>query len=209
MTTSQSIDAIEMAQQRRRPLEDTPHTRAYVDMLAEVAAFHDVLVKANPNSEQLEYLTASLAELRTMLAGETVAEHERWYARGEMGGAHTQVLMPPLIIDDVDDQELHAHTVVGDYFTGLNQAVHGGVVSVLFDTAMGRLAMGKKLRVCRTAYLTTQYRNVTPLGERLELRATVDSSEGRKRFISAQLWHQDTLCAEADALFVEVRQGAQ
>ena len=198
-----------MSKHRRRPLEDTPHTRAYIDMLAEVSAFHDALAQANPTPEQVEQLTSSMAELRTMLEGQAVAEHERWYGRGQLNGLRTQVLMPPLTIEAVDDQELRAYTVAGEYFTGMNQALHGGVVSVLFDTAMGRLAMGRTMRICRTASLTTQYRNVAPIGQRLDLRATLDSAEGRKRFISAQLWHEDTLCAEADALFVELRQGAQ
>ena len=198
-----------MAKHRRRPLEKTPHTRAYVDMLAEVAAFHDALVQAKPSQEHLEQMSASLAEMRTMLQGAAVAEHERWYARGEMSGAETQVLMPPLTIDHADDAELRAHTVAGHYFMGLNGAMHGGVVAVLFDAAMGRMAMGSAMRICRTAYLNTHYRNITPIGQRLELRARVDSSEGRKRFISAQLWHEDTLCAEADALFIEMRPGSQ
>ena len=198
-----------MAKHRRRPLEDTPHTRAYVDMLSEVAAFHDALVQANPSPEQLAQMSASLAEMRTMLAGAAVTEHERWYARGELSGTATQVLMPPMTVEYVDDAEFRAHTVAGDYFMGLNGAMHGGVVSVLFDTAMGRMARGTEARVSRTAYLTTHYRNITPIGERLELHAKVDSVDGRKRFISAQLWHEDTLCAEADALFIEVRPGSQ
>lgn len=198
-----------MAKHRRRPLEDTPHTRAYVDMLSEVAAFHDALVQANPSPEQLAQMSASLAEMRTMLEGAAVTEHERWYARGELSGTATQVLMPPMTVEYVDDAEFRAHTVAGDYFMGLNGAMHGGVVSVLFDTAMGRMAMGTESRVSRTAYLTTHYRNITPIGERLELHAKVDSVDGRKRFISAQLWHEDTLCAEADALFIEVRPGSQ
>ncbi len=198
-----------MSRHRRRPLEDTPHARAYIDMLAEVSAFHDALAQANPTPEQIEQLSNSVSQLRTMLEGQAVAEHERWYGRGQLNGLRTQVLMPPLTIEAVDDYELRAHTVAGEYFTGMNQALHGGVVSVLFDTAMGRLAMGTTMRVCRTAYLTTQYRSIAPIGERLDLRASLDSAEGRKRFISAQLWHGDTLCAEADALFVELREGAQ
>ena len=209
MTTSKHLDAIEMTKHRRRPLEDTPHTRAFVEMLSEVAAFHDALVQANPSRAVLEHMTTSLAEMRTMLEDYAVDEHQRWYGRGDVGGAKTQVLMPPLTFDHVDDVTLQAHTVVGAYFMGLNRAMHGGVISVLFDTAMGRLAMGTTLRVCRTAYLTTHYREITPIGERLELCARVDSVEGRKRYISAQLWHEDTLCAEADALFVEMLPGQQ
>src|SRR5690625_2753203 len=208
MTTSQDMDAIDMATQRHRPLEDTPESRAYLKMLCEVAAFQDTLVQANPTPEQVASVTDSVATMRAMLQTQVVAEHQRWYGRGEVG-SQAQVLMPQLSIEHVDDTELRATTVVGEYFTGINGAVHGGVVSVLFDTAMGRLAKGTAERVCRTAYLTTQYRHITPVGQRLDLLATVTAAEGRKRFIAAELWHEDQLCAEADALFVEVRPGAQ
>jgi acyl-coenzyme A thioesterase PaaI-like protein len=209
MTTSQQMDAIELAKYRRRALPDTPETRAYVGMLAEVAAFQEALVQANPTAEQVEQLTASLAEMRKMLEAQAVPEHERWYGRGEAGGTETQVLMPAMTFEHVDDHELRASTTPGEYFMGMNQAMHGGVISVLFDTAMGRLAMGTKMRICRTAYLTTHYRKVVPMNQRLDLRAKVDSQEGRKLFLTAELWHEDTLCAEADALFVKVRPGAQ
>src|SRR5690625_847251 len=69
MTTSQQMDAIELAKYRRRSLPDTPETRAYVDMLAEVAAFQDALVQANPTAEQVEQLAASLGEMRQILEG--------------------------------------------------------------------------------------------------------------------------------------------
>jgi len=203
------MDAIELAKYRRRALPDTPETRAYVGMLAEVAAFQEALVQANPTAEQVEQLTASLAEMRKMLEAQAVPEHERWYGRGEAGGTETQVLMPAMTFEHVDDHELRASTTPGEYFMGMNQAMHGGVISVLFDTAMGRLAMGTKMRICRTAYLTTHYRKVVPMNQRLDLRAKVDSQEGRKLFLTAELWHEDTLCAEADALFVKVRPGAQ
>lgn len=206
-TRPSESDAIQVARYRRLPLPDTAHTRAYVEMMHEVTAFHDALVAADPTQDQLAQLTTTLASLRQMLEGQAVDEQHRIYGRGSMGGSKTQALMPTITMDHVDDDELQAHTVAGNYFAGMNNAMHGGVVSVLFDTVMGRLAMGTQLRICRTAYLTTQYRNVTPIGERLELRAHVESTQGRKRFITGQLWHADTLCAEADALFIELKPG--
>jgi len=119
MTTSQDMDAIDMATQRHRPLEDTPDSRAYLKMLREVAAFQDILVQANPTPEQIQAVTDSLAKLRAMLQNRVVAEHQRWYGRGEVG-SQAQVLMPQLNIEHVDDTELRATTVAGEYFTGIN-----------------------------------------------------------------------------------------
>lgn len=197
-----------MTQVRRRPFDETPQTAAHREMVQEVARFQDALVQANPSEAQLAELTQTLAAMRTMLATQAVSEDQRLYGCGEIGGDN-QLLVPPLTFDHIDNHELRAHTFAGHFFTGINEAMHGGVVSVVFDTVMGRLAMGTEHRVCRTAYLNTQYRSVTPIGERLELRATVDATDGRKRFISGQLWHGDTLCAEADSLFIEVKPGQQ
>lgn len=177
-------------------------------MVEEVARFQDALVQANPTEQQVAEFTATLASMRELLAEQAVPEDQRLYGRGQIGGSN-QLLVPRLTFETVDDDQLHASTVAGHFFTGINDAMHGGVISVVFDTAMGRLAMGTQHRVCRTAYLNTQFRNVTPIGERLEIRAIVDSVEGRKRFISGQLWHGDTLCAEADSLFIEVKPGQQ
>lgn len=177
-------------------------------MIEAVAQFQDALVQANPTEDQVAEMTATVTAMRQMLAEQAVPEDQRLYGRGEIGG-NNQLLVPRLTFESVDDHQLQAHTVAGHFFNGINDAMHGGVVSVVFDTVMGRLAMGTEHRVCRTAYLNTQFRNVTPIGERLDIRATVDVVEGRKRFISGQLWHGDTLCAEAESLFIEVKPGQQ
>lgn len=208
MTTAQRLDAIEMSQVRRRPFTETPQTAAYRQMIEAVAQFQDALVQANPTEDQVAEMTATVTAMRQMLAEQAVPEDQRLYGRGEIGG-NNQLLVPRLTFESVDDHQLQAHTVAGHFFNGINDAMHGGVVSVVFDTVMGRLAMGTEHRVCRTAYLNTQFRNVTPIGERLDIRATVDVVEGRKRFISGQLWHGDTLCAEAESLFIEVKPGQQ
>lgn len=177
-------------------------------MIETVAQFQNALVQANPTEYQIAEMVATVTAMRQMLTEQTVPEDQRLYGRGEIGGSN-QLLVPRLTFESVDDHQLQAHTVAGHFFNGINDAMHGGVVSVVFDTVMGRLAMGTEHRVCRTAYLNTQFRNVTPIGDRLDIRATVDVVEGRKRFISGQLWHGDTLCAEAESLFIEVKPGQQ
>lgn len=176
-------------------------------MLAEAAAWREALVRARPTPEQVRHIHNTLADLREMLAGQEVPEQERWYGRGEMGGSQTQLLLPPLIIDHVDDATLRAHFTAGESFMGLNKAMHGGIISALFDAGLGRLSMGMQRDISRTAYLTTQYRSVTPVNERLDMTGRVTLHDGRKKFVEAQLWHGDTLCAEAEALFIQVRPG--
>ena len=82
MTSIDSLDGIAMAELRGRRLEDTPHTRAYREMLAAVRGFQNAVVQANPSPEELEEMTASLQQMQAMLEAQAVPEVERWYGRG-------------------------------------------------------------------------------------------------------------------------------
>jgi hypothetical protein len=50
-------------------------------------------------------------------------------------------------------------------------------------------------------------RCVTPTGRRLELDATLDRVQGRKRFVSGRLRDGTTAVADAEGLFVELLPG--
>jgi acyl-CoA thioesterase FadM len=58
--------------------------------------------------------------------------------------------------------------------------------------------------MCRTAYLHVDYRAITPIGAEVVVTGQVVGVEGRKRLLRGELRHGDTLCAAADALFVEL-----
>lgn len=209
MTTTDSLDGLAMAKVRSQRLEDTPYTRAYRGMLDAVRGFQNAFVQANPTPEQLEQMTTSLQEMQRALEAQAVPEVQRWYGRGGGREGKLQLVTPQLHIDSVEDDRITAHTIGGEFYIGMNGAMHGGIVTAIFDALLGRMASGVGNRVCRTAYLTTNFRAITPLGQRLDLVAKVENVERRKRFVSGQLWHGDTLCAEAEALFVELLPGHQ
>jgi acyl-coenzyme A thioesterase PaaI-like protein len=208
MTSVEFVDAIELAKQRQNFVE-TAHTQAYREMLTAVRGFQNAVVQANPSPEQLEQMTTSLQQMQAMLEAQAVPEVERWYGRGGGRDGKLQLVTPQLIFEEIEDGHIHAHTVAGEFYIGMNGAMHGGIVASIFDALLGRMAAGTQGRVCRTAYLTTEYKAITPLNQRLDLVAKVESVERRKRFVSGQLWHGDTLCAEADALFIEMLPGQQ
>ncbi|MBE7162235.1 MAG: hypothetical protein INR72_13400 [Williamsia herbipolensis] len=62
-------------------------------------------------------------------------------------------------------------------------------------------------KVARTAYLTVNYRSITPLYRDLTVRTGIDRIDGRKIFVTATMHDGDRLCAEADGLFVALKPG--
>jgi len=70
---------------------------------------------------------------------------------------------------------------------------------------LGQLANAGDRPPSRTAYLHTDYRSITPIGKDLSVRGWFVSEEGRKRVLRAELKDGDTLCAEAEGLFIALR----
>ena len=83
----------------------------------------------------------------------------------------------------------------------------GGMAEVFRarDEVLGRLASSGDRAAARTAYLHTDFRSITPVGEELAVHAWFVSEHGRKRLLRATITHGETLCAEAEALFIELR----
>lgn len=109
-------------------------------------------------------------------------------------------LAPPLRVWQ-EGNELHGSAVFGLPYEGPRGVVHGGVVAAAFDEVL-RLAVSGAGLSGMTGTLTTRYRRPAPLDAVLRFRARVDRVEGRKIFTSADLHTGETLCAEAEAIFI-------
>ena len=59
----------------------------------------------------------------------------------------------------------------------------------------------------RTAYLHVNYRSITPIEKKVGIEAYFDSEQGRKRILRGVIRDGDTVCAEAEGLFVALRPG--
>ncbi|MEM7142715.1 MAG: PaaI family thioesterase [Actinomycetota bacterium] len=97
--------------------------------------------------------------------------------------------------------ELHGEAVLGDAYNGPPGSVHGGVIAQVFDELLGCLCVTKGIGGF-TGTLTVIYRNTTPLNTPITLRAWHDRTEGRKVFAKGTMHHRDTLCAEAEGIFI-------
>lgn len=113
-------------------------------------------------------------------------------------------LAPPVKMwraDGEAGQEIHGTVTLGSAYNGPPDCVHGGVVAEIIDELLGCVCVAKGVGGF-TGTLTVVYRNPTPLSAPLTLRGWHDRSEGRKVFAKGTIHHGDTLCAEAEGVFI-------
>jgi acyl-coenzyme A thioesterase PaaI-like protein len=174
-------------------------------MITALRGFLDDLAAAAPDAAMTQSLTRELESWSGRLAGVAVAERNQIFARRLDLPGRGQTMSPNFIPVTGDDQGVIGKVTFGRYFLGGGGAVHGGAIPLLFDEVLGRLANSGTRAPSRTAYLHTDFRSITPVGEELAVRARFVSEHGRKRVLRAELHHGDTLCAEAEGLFVALR----
>jgi acyl-coenzyme A thioesterase PaaI-like protein len=118
------------------------------------------------------------------------------------------VLMPPWRIRDFRPEGVEVGVQFSRFHVGGNNAVHGGVVAMMFDVTCGIIIHSINRPISRTAFLHVDYRNVTPIDVPLTIRGWAPKVEGRKTFVNAELTDPDgTLLAEANGLMVELLPG--
>jgi acyl-coenzyme A thioesterase PaaI-like protein len=177
----------------------------YGDMIAALRDFLDHVAAAAPDTSTIVALKQDLRGWADRLAQSAVPEQRQIFARRLDLPGRGQTMSPNFIPTAGDHEKVEGSVTFGRYFLGGGGAVHGGAIPLLFDEVLGRLASSGDRAPARTAYLHTDFRSITPVGEELAVRAWFVSEQGRKRVLRAQLTHGDTLCAEAEGLFIELR----
>src|SRR3546814_12710185 len=86
-------------------------------------------------------------------------------------------MSPNFAIEGGDRDGVWGSVTYGRYYRGGNGAVHGGAIPLLFDEVLGRLANSAGRSPCRTAYLHTDFRSITPVGRQLSVRGWFVSEE--------------------------------
>jgi acyl-coenzyme A thioesterase PaaI-like protein len=119
--------------------------------------------------------------------------------RGDISGRDDLLIVP---VSMVRWNEYSAAGTVqfSPFHHGGGGGVHGGVIALLFDDFMGRLANFQQ--ITRTAYIHVNYRAVCPIGRNLVIRAQVARRERRKMFLTGALTDSDTLIADCEGLWV-------
>ncbi|MDT5387896.1 MAG: hypothetical protein QOE04_1537 [Mycobacterium sp.] len=177
----------------------------YGDMIHALRDFLDDVAAAAPDTATTVALTKDLRDWAEQLVQVAVPERKQIFARRLDLPGRGQTMSPNFIPVAGNRESVTGTVTFGRYFLGGGGAVHGGAIPLLFDEVLGRLASSGDRAPARTAYLHTDFRSITPVGEELAVRAWFVSEQGRKRLLRAELKHGDTLCAEAEGLFIELR----
>lgn len=114
---------------------------------------------------------------------------------------------PPLFIDGIDAEGLHAHAVYGYRHEGPIDSAHGGVIAGAFDEIVGVAQVIAGVAGV-TGTLTVRMRRPTPLHRRIDYLAGVDHVEGRKVFVWGRSTCDGETCAETEAIMILPREGS-
>jgi hypothetical protein len=187
-------------------LEELGPQPGFSAMIDALRTLQNAVTGSRPPAEALGEATRQLAELARLLAKYPVAERDQIAGHLAETPGRGQALIPPVHLDQVAAGAIRGHVTFGRFYLGGNGAVHGGAIPLVFDEIMGRLANAGR-SPARTAYLNVSYRNVTPIETTLTIEAQLESAAGRKRLLRGVLRHGDTVCADAESLFVALRPG--
>jgi acyl-coenzyme A thioesterase PaaI-like protein len=170
-------------------------------------AVQDLLARTDATDDELDAAAATLEELAARLEPRRgdIETRTDWTLDSSLRGAQT--LVPPVVNDTRSPDRVDGEVTLTAFHHGANGAAHGGVLPLLFDDVLGQMASSEGI-LRRTAYLTVNFRNVTPVNRTLRLEAFRDRQEGRKTYYVGRLWDGDTLTADAEGMWVSLRPGA-
>lgn len=169
----------------------------------------DVVVRTAAEPAELRAATKAVEQLTASLAG-PVTRVDMSVAAGSyqeqmsLVGGRSHPIAPQLAMTLTEDGA-QGVVVVGPLFQGGPGLVHGGIVALLIDHAMGCVAATPQ-RPAMTASLTVRYRRPTPLGVPLTVSVRLDRIEGRKLHLSAEITADGVLTVAAEAVFLALTQ---
>lgn len=154
----------------------------------------------------IELITAALKLLSQDGVPGSAAAESHFSDRSPFYGAMNPISMPMKMTIDEEVGEFGA--VLGDAvftepYEGPPGHCHGGFIAAAFDEVLG-MAQSLTGRPGMTGRLTVTYRAPTPLHSEIRFKGWVEKVDGRKIFTKGTAHHGDTLCAEAEVLFLSM-----
>jgi acyl-coenzyme A thioesterase PaaI-like protein len=179
-------------------------------------ALREILEELDATAAPVETFEAATAELRRLaheLRGFPPAPvqaglggfsgMETFHDRSPIVGLANPLAPPARYEHHPDEQCVRGEVEFGKSFEGAPGIVHGGFLAALLDEVMG-VVTSYSGDPGMTSEYTLRYRRPTPIKLPLRFEARFDRREGRKIFVSARLWADDTLTVTASGMFIAV-----
>jgi acyl-coenzyme A thioesterase PaaI-like protein len=185
------------------PLQDAPPelTRFATAM----RRLQDLTVSTNPDPSLWTDAALHIESACALLDGHQVPQAQAPAGRAIALPGLGHPLLPPWTVTEAgpDGVTMQGHFTQAN--VGGNQAVHGGMIPLLYDWHLGMIVTMAGIRPTRTAYLHVDYRKITPIDEPLTARGQITEIDGRKVFIAATMTDADgALLTEAKGLMVRL-----
>ena len=136
----------------------------------------------------------------------SAAAESHFSDRSPFYGAMNPISMPMTMAQDPSIGEFGAVIGTGTFteiYEGPPGHIHGGFIAAAFDEVLG-MAQSLTGRPGMTGTLTIKYRSPTPLNTPIVFQGWVDRVDGRKIFTKGTAHNGETLCAEAEVLFLSM-----
>jgi acyl-coenzyme A thioesterase PaaI-like protein len=166
----------------------------------------DVVVQTGSGPADLARATAVIDELTARLAGPVIRRDfaiepgSSYRSHMSLVGGLSHPIAPELNFV-AEENGGTGEVVVGKLFEGGPGLVHGGVVALLIDHAMGCVA-ARPERPAMTVQLTLRYRRPTPIEVPLTVSVRLDRTEGRQLHLSAAISARGEVTVEAEGIFL-------
>lgn len=184
--------------------EQAPATDPHDRLGAAVRELASVVVRTGASSEQIgqaaEAVEAVTAGLATAPAAGRV--HDSPYHPMSLVGGSAHPIAPQLHTAPAGNG-VGGTVTLGAAYEGGPGLVHGGVLSLLFDHAMGQ-AVFVSGHSAMTVSLEVRYLAPTPIEVPLALHARVARTAGRKVYVTAEVSVAGRVTAEASGVFVQL-----
>jgi acyl-coenzyme A thioesterase PaaI-like protein len=167
----------------------------------------DVAVQTGASPAEMKAATAAIDELTARLSTSTVRTDQSiavgsYRTHMSLVGGLSHPIAPQLHMD-VDGDTGRGEVVIGPVFQGGPGLVHGGILALLIDHAMGNVAAGPD-RPAMTVRLAMRYLRPTPLGVPLAVTVRLDREEGRRLHLTAEISANGEVTVQADAIFLKL-----
>jgi acyl-coenzyme A thioesterase PaaI-like protein len=190
-----------------QPETDWSPSRGRTALGEAVRRLLDVVVQTGASPAELREAAIAIDSVTASLAGPVIRadmaiDQDSYRSHMSLVGGLSHPAAPQLVLEATENG-VTGQVTVGTVFQGGPGLVHGGVLALLIDHAMGCVAAGPE-RPAMTVQLSLRYRRPTPIAVPLTVAAQLEQIEGRKMHLSATISADGQVTVDADAIFLKL-----